>query len=172
MDKKSLEEQNIKPEVNILKKPGNKYVPQNGDDIEEEKKEVFDFSEYCNELVDDASLSDDDRLPRLFLDDHEKRDVYKEGLRFYGYGLVAVPRPMPEVAYYIKFNGKGLYKEYGTFSYMGYIYNAFDEDYISFNRLLSNQSNLNSNVLVDYDLFFAPYNESMLRILRSKQKLL
>lgn len=95
--------------------------------------ESFDFEKYGKNLVEIAGLKEGESMPILELDESN----YKEGLRFYGYQLVARPQPLPKEPYYFAFNNTEIKFIKGKSPYIGTFYPAEQADKLLFERVLS-----------------------------------
>lgn len=128
--------------------------------------EKFDFKKYEKNLIEIAGLKEGERMPVLELDESN----YKDGLSFYGYQLVARPQPLPKEPYYFIVNNSGIKLVNAKCPYIGTFPPALREDINRFQDLLliSPYNELAKDV--QFQVFYAPMNIQMERIVRCKLK--
>ncbi len=137
--------------------------------LPEKTVKQFNFTEYKKNLIENYELREGEKIPLLLIDDHNKSELYKTGLEFYGYQLIARPRVRPKEPYYLIINDLRSSRIDATCPYTGIFPSALREDYKLFKRLLSQPEFIDvSNV--EYQLFYAPLDTMMLNILECKQK--
>ncbi|MCR4288644.1 MAG: hypothetical protein NUV86_00060 [Candidatus Scalindua sp.] len=130
----------------------------------------FDFRKYRANLINNYKVRKGERVPLLFIDDHGKSKLYKQGLSFYGYQLIARPEVKSGKPYYFIINNSGMERidkawPYGSFP------SALLEDRNLFRNLLS-QPQFAGIPNCRYELFYAPLDTRMIAILESKLKLI
>lgn len=139
-----------------------------------EKKETtkrkFDFSKYKNNLIKNYKVREGEKIPLLLIDDHNQRGLYKQGLSFYGYQLIAKPEVKSGKPYYFVINNSGMERIDEAWPY-GNCPPALREDRNLFRKLLS-QPQFAEISNMEYELFYAPLDTRMIAILESKLKLI
>ena len=106
----------------------------------------------------------------LFIDDHGKSKLYKQGLSFYGYQLIATPKVKSGKPYYFVINNSGMERIDKAWPY-GSCPSALREDRNLFRKLLS-QPQFAGIPNGQYELFYAPLDTRMIALLESKLKLI
>lgn len=139
-------------------------------DIAEKEIDDFDFNEYQDKLLRCADLKDGEQTPVLRIDDHNNREIYKAGLKFYGYQLIGVPKKNLRDPYYYTVTEIGISLINEKCPYTGG-FEAHTEDHELFRRLLSGHQSRPVS-LSDYELFYAPMDSRMQMIVKSKLKLI
>lgn len=153
---------NVKQENKLIEQ---KFVEKSSDNSTN-KAERFNFEKYGKNLVEVAGLKEGESMPVLELDESN----YKEGLGFYGYQLVARPQPLPKEPYYFIVNNSGIKLVNAKCHYVGTFPPALHEDINRFQDLLliSPYNELAKDV--QFQVFYAPMNIQMERIVRCKLK--
>lgn len=128
--------------------------------------ESFDFEKYGKNLIEIAGLKEGETMPVLVLDESN----YKEGLRFYGYQLVARPQPLPKEPYYFAFNNKEITFAKGKCPYIGTFHPAEQADQLLFERLLSQSAYNELAKDTQFQLFYAPMDKEKECLLKCKTK--
>jgi hypothetical protein len=136
--------------------------------VETEKE--FDFTVYTTNLIGNYGLREGEEVPVLFIDDHNKSGLYKGGLAFYGYQLIAKPEVKSEKPYYFIINKSGMKRINDAWPY-GSCPPALQEDRNLFKKLLS-QPQFTEMPNRQYELFYVPVDTRMMAILESKLKLI
>ncbi|KHE90480.1 MAG: hypothetical protein SCABRO_03782 [Candidatus Scalindua brodae] len=155
---KSISKQKLPPAKNeTLKKK-----------VETEKR--FDFTDYTTNLISNYRVREGEKVPVLFIDDHNKSGLYKEGLAFYGYQLIAKPEVKSGKPYYFVINNSGMERIDEAWPY-GNCPPALQEDRDLFRKLLS-QPQFAEMTNRQYELFYAPVDTRMMTILECKLKLI
>ncbi|MBS1258459.1 MAG: hypothetical protein MAG551_01518 [Candidatus Scalindua arabica] len=157
-----------------MKKPVTKPVslPEVKNVVKEPLKIVknFDFRKYRDNLINNYKVRKGERIPLLFIDDHGKSKLYKQGLSFYGYQLIARPEVKSGKPYYFVINNSGMKRIDKAWPY-GSCPSALREDRNLFRKLLS-QPQFAGIPDVRYELFYAPLDTRMIALLESKLKLI
>jgi len=128
--------------------------------------EKFDFKKYEKNLVEIAGLKEGEKIPVLELDESN----YREGLGFYGYQLVARPQPLPKEPYYFMVSNSGIKLVNAKCPYAGTFPPALQEDTLSFQRLLSQSAYNDMAKDVQFQVFYAPMNMHMEKLVKCKLK--
>lgn len=131
----------------------------------------FNFNKYKAELVENYKAIEGENIPLLLIDDHDKSGLYKAGLGFYGYQLIARPKVTLKEPYYFVVNNSAMKRIDETCPYTGGFPSAIQGDRELFNGLLS-QSRFGENSNMEYELFYAPLDTEMLTIIKSKIRLI
>lgn len=139
------------------------------EDVETEKE--FDFTDYTENLINNYAIRDGEQVPLLLIDDHDKNELYKEGLQFYGYQIIARPKVRPENPYYFVINNLGMIRIDEVCPYTGLFPPVLQEDRKLFKRLLY-QPQFAEMPDRQYELFYAPLDTGMMAILECKLKLI
>lgn len=134
-------------------------------------KKKFDFTDYAANLINNYGIRDGEKVPLLLIDDHDKSGLYKTGLEFYGYQLIARPKVRPKEPYYFVINDLRIRRIEETCPYTGILPSVLQEDKKLFERLLY-QPQFSKMSNMEYELFYAPLDTRMLTLLRCKQKLI
>jgi hypothetical protein len=134
-------------------------------------KKKFDFTDYAANLINNYGIRDGEKVPLLLIDDHDKSGLYKTGLEFYGYQLIARPKVRPKEPYYFVINDLGMRRIDEICPYTGVLPSVLQEDRKLFERLLY-QPQFSKMSNMGYELFYAPLDTRMLTLLRCKQKLI
>jgi hypothetical protein len=131
----------------------------------------FDFTEYSTSLIKDYGKLEGEKTPLLLIDDHNKNELYKKGLEFYGYRLIARPKIRPREPYYFVINDSGIQLLQETCPYAGAFPSVHQEDRKIFKGLLQQPrfGELSKN---QHQIFYAPIDTQMLNVVESKQKLI
>jgi hypothetical protein len=166
-----------KPKVSVrkvAKKPVTKPVslPEVKNVVKEPLKIVknFDFRKYRANLINNYKVRKGERVPLLFIDDHNQSKLYKQGLSFYGYKLIARPEVKSGKPYYFVINNSGMEQIDKAWPY-GSCPSALQEDHNLFMELLS-QPKFAGIPNCRYELFYAPLDTRMIALLESKLKLI
>ncbi|MBT6227115.1 MAG: hypothetical protein HOI47_10700 [Candidatus Scalindua sp.] len=166
-----------KPKVavrKVAKKPVTKPVslPVVKNVVKEPSKIVkdFDFRKYRANLINNYKVRKGEKIPLLFIDDHGKSKLYKQGLSFYGYQLIATPKVKSGKPYYFVINNSGMERIDKAWPY-GSCPSALREDRNLFRKLLS-QPQFAGIPNGQYELFYAPLDTRMIALLESKLKLI
>jgi len=137
--------------------------------VETEKR--FDFTDYTSNLINNYAIRDGEQVPLLLIDDHDKNELYKEGLQFYGYQIIARPKVRPKKPYYFVINNLEMMQIDEVCPYTGLFPSVLPEDHKLFKRLLY-QPQFAEIPNRQYELFYAPLNIRMMAILECKLKLI
>jgi len=131
----------------------------------------FDFTEYTTSLIKNYGKREGEKIPLLLIDDHNDSRLYKKGLEFYGYRLIARPSIRPREPYYFVINDSGIQLLQETCPYAGAFPSVLQEDRNLFEGLLQQHKyrELSKN---QHQIFYAPIDTQMLNIVESKQKLI
>lgn len=137
----------------------------------ETTKKKFDFTDYTMNLINNYGIRDGEQIPLLLIDDHNERRLYKKGLEFYGYRLIARPRVRPRYPYYFVINNSGIQLLQETCPYVGVFPSVLQEDRKLFERLLLHPQfgEFSKN---QHQMFYAPMDTLMLNVIACKQKLI
>jgi len=127
----------------------------------------FDFKEYKAELIENYKARDGENIPLLLIDDHGKNGLYKAGLGFYGYQLIARPTVTLKEPYYFVINNSVMKRIAKTCPYTGEFPSSIQEDRKLFSELLSH-TNFAESSNMEYELFYAPLDSEMLTVIKSK----
>ena len=130
----------------------------------------FDFTDYTTNLISNYGIREGEEVPVLFIDDHNKSGLYKEGLAFYGYQLIAKPEVKSEKPYYFLINNSGMERIDEAWPY-GNCPPALQKDRTLFRKLLY-QPQFAEMLDRQYELFYAPIDTRMMAILESKLMLI
>lgn len=139
------------------------------ENVETEKE--FDFTDYTSNLINNYGIQDGEQVPLLLIDDHNKNELYKEGLQFYGYQIIARPKVRPEKPYYFVIDNLGMMRIDEICPYTGLFPSVLQKDHKLFKRLLY-QPQFAEMPNRKYELFYAPLDTLMLKILACKQKMI
>jgi hypothetical protein len=139
------------------------------ENVETEKR--FDFTDYTSNLINNYGIRDGEQIPLLLIDDHDNNELYKEGLQFYGYQIIARPKVRPERPYYFVINNLELVRIDEVCPYTGLFPSVLQEDHKLFKRLLY-QPQFAEMPNLQYELFYAPLDTGMMAILECKLKLI
>lgn len=153
----------LKPEPAPVKREMTK------EDVAAEKG--FDFADYTSNLINNYAAPDGEQVPLLFIDDHDEKELYREGLQFYGYQIIARPKVRPERPYYLVINNLGMRRIDEVCPYMGLFPSVLQEDHKLFKRLIY-QPQFSEIPYRQYELFYAPLDIRMMAILECKLKLI
>jgi len=131
----------------------------------------FDFTEYTTSLVKNYGKREGEKIPLLLIDDHNESRLYKKGLGFYGYRLIARPRIRLKEPYYFVINDSVIQLLQETCPYTGAFPSVLQEDRKLFEVLLQQPQykELSKN---QHQIFYAPIDTQMLSVVESKQKLI
>ena len=131
----------------------------------------FDFTEYTTSLIKNYGKREGEKIPLLLIDDHNDSRLYKKGLEFYGYRLIARPSIRPREPYYFVINDSGIQFLQETCPYAGVFPSVLQEDRNLFEGLLQQHKyrELSKN---QHQIFYAPIDTQMLSVVESKQKLI
>ncbi len=131
----------------------------------------FDFTEYTTSLFKNYGIREGEKAPLLLIDDHNKSRLYKKGLEFYGYRLIARPLVKPRDPYYFVINNSGTQLMQETCPYAGVFPSVLQEDRKLFERLLLHPQfrEFSKN---QHQIFYAPIDTRMLNVIECKQKLI
>jgi len=130
----------------------------------------FDFTDYTTNLISNYGVREGEKVPVLFIDDHNKSGLYKEGLAFYGYQLIAKPEVKSGKPYYFLINNSGMERIDEAWPY-GNCPSALQEDRNLFRTLLY-QPQFAEMTNQQYELFYAPVDTRMIAILECKLNLI
>jgi len=130
----------------------------------------FDFTDYTTNLISNYGVREGEKIPVLFIDDHNKSGLYKEGLAFYGYQLIAKPEVKSGKPYYFLINNSGMERIDEAWPY-GNCPSALQEDRNLFRTLLY-QPQFAEMTNQQYELFYAPVDTRMIAILECKLNLI
>ena len=131
----------------------------------------FDFTEYTRNLIENYGKQEGETIPLLLIDDHNDSKLYKKGLEFYGYRLIARPRIRPREPYYFVINDSGIQLLQETCHYAGAFPSVLHEDRKIFEGLLQ-QPRFRELSKNQHQIFYAPIDRQMLNVVESKQKLI
>jgi len=131
----------------------------------------FDFTKYTTSLIKNYGIQEGEKIPLLLIDDHNESRLYKKGLEFYGYRLIARPLVKPENPYYFVINNSGMQLLQETCPYTGVFHSVLQEDSQLFERLMLQPQfrELSKN---QHQMFYAPIDTRMLNVIECKQKLI
>ena len=143
-------------------------LPEKKDMVKEPSKinKPFNFNKYKAELIENYKVSEGENIPLLLIDDHDKSGLYKAGLEFYGYQLIARP-VTPKEPYYFVISNSGIERIGEPCPYTGGFPSAIQGDRKLFNELLS-QPQFAEDSSMEYELFYAPLDTEMLTIIKCK----
>ena len=131
----------------------------------------FDFTEYTTSLIKNYGKREGEKIPLLLIDDHNENELYKKGLEFYGYRLIARPKIRPREPYYFVINDSGIQFLQETCPYAGAFPSVLQEDRKIFKGLLQ-QPRFRELSKNQHQIFYAPIDTQMLNVVESKQKLI
>ena len=131
----------------------------------------FDFTEYTTSLIKNHGKREGDKIPLLLIDDHNESRLYKNGLEFYCYRLIARPKNRPREPYYFVMNGSGIQLLKETCPYAGAFPSVLQEDRKLFEGLLQ-QPQYRELSMNQHQIFYAPTDTTMLNVIESKQKMI
>ncbi|MGR3174557.1 MAG: hypothetical protein ACUZ8N_08175 [Candidatus Scalindua sp.] len=148
-------------------------LPEKAELIKEETGTVndFNFTEYTKSLIKNYGIREGEKIPLLLIDDHNQSMLYKKGLEFYGYRLIARPIVKPKEPYYFVINSSGIQLMQETCPYVGVFHSVLQEDRQLFERLMLRPQfrELSRN---QHQIFYAPMDTRMLNVIACKQKLI
>ena len=136
--------------------------------VETDKR--FDFTDYTTNLISNYGVRDGEKVPVLLIDDHNKSGLYKEGLAFYGFQLIAKPEDKSGKPYYFVISNSGMERIDEAWPY-GNCPSALMEDRNLFRTLLY-QPQFAEMTNQQYELFYAPVDTRMMAILECKLNLI
>lgn len=167
----SLPVSNLHTSFNALRQEGFRLSQEKRERLNDnavKPVEKFNFESYSKRLVEMAGLEEGDRIPLLVLDEQ----LYKEGLSFYGYKLVARPKPLPKEPYYFIINKSEIKLVCGKCPYIGTFPPATQQDNLLFQNLLSQSVYSEMAKDIQLQLFYCPTDIRMEQIIKSKLKII
>lgn len=173
---KSIDKIDKKPERPIERKEHLAFKEKPLTENAEKKEKVetergFDFEDYKVKLTKNYGFKEGESIPQLFIDDHDKNELYKEGLQFYGYQIIARPKVRPGQPFYFVINRQAMMRIDEVCPYTGLFPSVLQEDHKLFKRLLY-QPQFAEMPNRKFELFYAPVDIKMMAILESKLKLI